>query len=167
MPSHHSAAAHIDRSPAGPPPKPVEQTYEYIASLPSTIVKQATLLSTSTANKPHHPPSNNVCTPHPARHYSMLPPFSIKQVFPMLPPKKVDTITATTSAPTVDNMSTPPPLNYIFAHHTTTLSTTPTVSSSSTNASNSRRRHFPAQKKNALHPRYPPPSNLHQIRNMC
>ena len=166
MPSHHSAAAHIDRSPAGPPPKSVKQTCEYIASLPPTIVEQATPLSISTGTKPHHPHSNNVCTPDPTRHRSILPLFSVEQAFLMLPPINVDTIAATTSTPTVKNTLTPPPLNYIFAHCTTTLSTTPTVSSSSTNASNSRRRHFPVHKKNAPH-HHPPPSNLHQVTNMC
>ena len=67
----------------------------------------------------------------------------------------------------VDN-TTPPPLNYIhFAHHSDTSSTIPTVSSSSINVSQSRQRHFPLQKKTALNPPQPPPSQFHQLTNMC
>ena len=150
-----------------PTPSSVEQAFSMLPPIHVKIpyagtVKDAThppLNYTSIIHHTETPPSTIVRTTAPACHHSLLPPFSVEQAFPMLPPKNVDTITATTSAPTVEYMSTPPPLNYI--------STTPIVSSSSITASNSRRQHFPAQKENAPHPHHPPPSNLCQITNMC
>ena len=145
-PPQNSAAAQTDISPAVPPPKLVEQTCTSSASSPPTIVEQATPLPTSTATKPHHPPSTIVRTPEPTRCRLLSPPLSVEPAFPMLPPRNVESIETMTYTP-VENTSTSPPLNYIhFPLRKNTSSNYHTVSSSSTNASQSRRRHLPRPK---------------------
>lgn len=88
-PPHHSAATHSDRSPAMPPPKPVQQTCDYISD-------RCLLPLLSRSHRYQHLPrlSLTILLPtifilqiqHVIAPYSLLPPFSVEQAFLMLPP---------------------------------------------------------------------------------